>query len=183
MASLDRNQLWQVCGPAWPVWLHGRLPAACRPTSPAACRLAAAAPSLPLCTAPARCIASGTVVCLLPSRVTRVGHPSCLLPLCGQWFAKIDANSSGTLDVMELQRALALGGLNFSLKTVQAMMRLHDRSGDGQVGGLVGSDGGDSGAAGRRGGGGRAGTNRQPPRARLSPSCVAAPCSLRADQL
>jgi hypothetical protein len=30
---------------------------------------------------------------------------------------------SGTLDVMELQKALALGQLNFSLKTVQAMMR------------------------------------------------------------
>lgn len=34
-------------------------------------------------------------------------------------FSKIDTNRSGTLDVIELQRALALGGLNFSLKTVQ----------------------------------------------------------------
>lgn len=67
-----------------------------------------------------------------PAACRRRPHtPPCAL--CPQWFAKIDANSSGTLDVMELQRALALGGLNFSLKTVQAMMRLHDRSGDGQV--------------------------------------------------
>ncbi|PRW44941.1 Coiled-coil domain-containing 40 isoform C [Chlorella sorokiniana] len=50
-----------------------------------------------------------------------------------QWFSKIDTNQSRTLDVMELQRALALGGLNFSLKTVQAMMRLHDRDGSGHI--------------------------------------------------
>ncbi len=36
-------------------------------------------------------------------------------------FSKIDTNRSGTLDVIELQRALSLGGLNFSLKTVQVM--------------------------------------------------------------
>lgn len=41
---------------------------------------------------------------------------------------------AGTLDVMELQKALALGGLNFSLKTVQAMMRLHDKDGALRVG-------------------------------------------------
>jgi hypothetical protein len=35
---------------------------------------------------------------------------------------------------MELQKALALGGLNFSLKTVQAMMRLHDKDGALRVG-------------------------------------------------
>lgn len=50
-----------------------------------------------------------------------------------QWFSRIDTNRSGTLDVMELQKALALGGLNFSLKTVQAIMRLHDRDGSGTI--------------------------------------------------
>ena len=32
------------------------------------------------------------------------------LPASPQWFARIDSNRSGTLDVMELQKALALGG-------------------------------------------------------------------------
>lgn len=36
-----------------------------------------------------------------------------------QYFSAIDSNRSGTLDVYELQKALALGGLQFSLKTVQ----------------------------------------------------------------
>ena len=38
--------------------------------------------------------------------------------LSAQWFSRIDADRSGKLDVHELQKALALGGLNFSLKTV-----------------------------------------------------------------
>lgn len=49
------------------------------------------------------------------------------------WVLDTDTNRSGTLDVMELQKALALGGLNFSLKTVQAMMRLHDKDGSGNI--------------------------------------------------
>lgn len=44
-----------------------------------------------------------------------------LLPPCSvQYFSAIDSDRSGTLDVHELQKALALGGLQFSLKTVQA---------------------------------------------------------------
>ena len=35
--------------------------------------------------------------------------------------------------MFELQRALALGGLNFSLKTVQTLMRLHDPDANGQI--------------------------------------------------
>ncbi|KAL4424609.1 hypothetical protein ABPG77_002227 [Micractinium sp. CCAP 211/92] len=50
-----------------------------------------------------------------------------------QYFSAIDSNRSGTLDVYELQKALALGGLQFSLKTVQAMMRLHDTDGNGNI--------------------------------------------------
>lgn len=50
-----------------------------------------------------------------------------------QWFASIDQDHSGLLDVFELQKALALGRLTFSLKLVQAMMRLHDRDADGQI--------------------------------------------------
>lgn len=32
-----------------------------------------------------------------------------------------------------VQKALALGQLNFSLKTVQALMRLHDKDGSGHI--------------------------------------------------
>lgn len=38
-------------------------------------------------------------------------------------FASLDKDRSGTLDVMELQRALAMGQLNFSLKTVAVRRR------------------------------------------------------------
>ena len=40
-----------------------------------------------------------------------------------QWFDTIDRNRSGTLDVKELQAALALGNLHFSLKAVAHMIR------------------------------------------------------------
>lgn len=46
-----------------------------------------------------------------------------------QWFDAIDKDRSGHLDVHELQAALALGSLNFSLKTTQAIIRLHDHDG------------------------------------------------------
>lgn len=42
---------------------------------------------------------------------------------CSQWFQQIDRDHNGSLDVFELQRALALGNLNFSLKTVAHMIR------------------------------------------------------------
>ena len=51
-----------------------------------------------------------------------------------------------------LQKALALGQLNFSLKTVQALMRLHDRDGSGQIDYPVGGCGRAGGQAGGRAG-------------------------------
>lgn len=56
-----------------------------------------------------------------------------------QWFRQIDKDRSGTLDVHELQQALALGRINFSLKTVQCIIRLYDSDGDGKIGVEVGS--------------------------------------------
>ena len=79
--------------------------------------------------------------------------PTRPLLLLLQWFSSIDTDRSGKLDVFELQRALAMGGLNFSLKTVQALMRLHDRDHGGtiefavsreRVGGWVGGWGADA---------------------------------------
>ena len=55
-----------------------------------------------------------------------------------QWFRQIDKDRSGTLDVHELQQALALGRINFSLKTVQCIIRLYDSDGDGKIGVEVG---------------------------------------------
>jgi EF hand len=42
---------------------------------------------------------------------------------CLQWFDAIDRDRSGTLDASELQRALALGNLHFSLQAVAHMIR------------------------------------------------------------
>lgn len=41
-----------------------------------------------------------------------------------QWFNAIDVDHSGELDAGELQRALALGNLHFSLAVVAHMIRL-----------------------------------------------------------
>jgi len=38
-----------------------------------------------------------------------------------QWFSSIDVDRSGQLDARELQRALALGNLNFSLTDVRVV--------------------------------------------------------------
>lgn len=40
-----------------------------------------------------------------------------------QWFGSVDTDRSGQIDVKELQRALAMGGLNFSLAVVAHMIR------------------------------------------------------------
>jgi hypothetical protein len=40
-----------------------------------------------------------------------------------QWFRAIDRDGNGTLDSMELQRALALGNLHFSLQATSHMIR------------------------------------------------------------
>ncbi|KAK9825630.1 hypothetical protein WJX81_001097 [Elliptochloris bilobata] len=46
-----------------------------------------------------------------------------------RFFDVVDADHSGEIDVHELQRALALGDLNFSLSIVAHMIRLHDADG------------------------------------------------------
>ncbi|KIZ04000.1 hypothetical protein MNEG_3963 [Monoraphidium neglectum] len=45
----------------------------------------------------------------------------------------IDKDSNGRLTAMELQAALQLGGLNFSLATVAHIIRIHDRSNSGSI--------------------------------------------------
>jgi Ca2+-binding EF-hand superfamily protein len=50
-----------------------------------------------------------------------------------QWFRAIDRDGNGTLDSMELQRALALGNLHFSLQATSHMIRIHDTNGNGTV--------------------------------------------------
>uniref|UniRef100_A0A7S0X1H2 EF-hand domain-containing protein n=1 Tax=Chlamydomonas leiostraca TaxID=1034604 RepID=A0A7S0X1H2_9CHLO len=49
-------------------------------------------------------------------------------PLIG-WFNSIDTDKSGELDANELQRALALGNLQFGLTDVDAMVRAFDTTG------------------------------------------------------
>ncbi len=43
-----------------------------------------------------------------------------------QWFSLVDTDRSGTINAAELQRALAQGNLNFSLKMVTSIMRIFD---------------------------------------------------------
>jgi len=50
-----------------------------------------------------------------------------------QWFDAIDKDRNGRLTCMELQSALQLGGLNFSLATVNHVIRIHDRSNSGSI--------------------------------------------------
>ncbi|KAI8464585.1 MAG: EF-hand [Monoraphidium minutum] len=50
-----------------------------------------------------------------------------------QWFLAIDKDKNGRLTAMELQSALQLGGLNFSLATVAHIIRIHDRSNTGAI--------------------------------------------------
>lgn len=50
-----------------------------------------------------------------------------------QWFLAIDSDKNGVLTAMELQRALQLGGLNFSLATVAHIIRIHDTTGSGTI--------------------------------------------------
>jgi Ca2+-binding EF-hand superfamily protein len=49
------------------------------------------------------------------------------------WFDAIDRNRNGALAAVELQNALQLGGLNFSLATVAHIIRIHDRTGKGAI--------------------------------------------------
>lgn len=47
-------------------------------------------------------------------------------PQIQQWFKSIDVNGNGQLDCNELQRALALGNLNFGLSDIDSMIRTFD---------------------------------------------------------
>ncbi|KAK9819824.1 hypothetical protein WJX72_002771 [[Myrmecia] bisecta] len=50
-----------------------------------------------------------------------------------QWFQAVDADRSGSIDAQELQKALALGNLNFSLTSVAHMIRIHDQDHSGNI--------------------------------------------------
>ncbi|GMH33023.1 hypothetical protein BSKO_00857 [Bryopsis sp. KO-2023] len=50
-----------------------------------------------------------------------------------QWFRAVDADNSGQIDALELQRALAMGNLRFSLATVAHMIRVHDQNNSGSI--------------------------------------------------
>lgn len=50
-----------------------------------------------------------------------------------QWFRTVDKSGDGNIDVKELQQALALGNLHFSLQAVAMMIRLHDRDRSGSI--------------------------------------------------
>lgn len=50
-----------------------------------------------------------------------------------QWFDAIDKDGNGQLTPMELQQALQLGHLNFSLATVAHIIRIHDKTGSGTI--------------------------------------------------
>ena len=50
-----------------------------------------------------------------------------------QWFDSIDTNHNGQLDVRELQKALSMGNMTFSLATVSQIMRVYDASGTGCI--------------------------------------------------
>eukprot|EP00884_Botryococcus_braunii_P016618 jgi/Botrbrau1/363/Bobra.110_2s0020.1 len=50
-----------------------------------------------------------------------------------EWFNAIDVDRSGELDAAELQRALALGNLHFSLAVIAHMIRVHDPDRSGTI--------------------------------------------------
>ena len=43
-----------------------------------------------------------------------------------QWFYAVDTDRSGQVNAAELQKAMAQGGLNFSMKLVSSMIRMYD---------------------------------------------------------
>jgi Ca2+-binding EF-hand superfamily protein len=50
-----------------------------------------------------------------------------------KWFQAIDKDGDGELTAVELQAALQLGNLNFSLATVAHIIRIHDKTGSGTI--------------------------------------------------
>jgi cell division FtsZ-interacting protein ZapD len=50
-----------------------------------------------------------------------------------QWFDAIDKDGNGQLSPRELQAALEMGHLNFSLVTVAHIIRIHDKTGSGNI--------------------------------------------------
>lgn len=56
-----------------------------------------------------------------------------LSPPVMQWFTAIDKDGNGELTAIELQAALQLGNLNFSLATVAHIIRIHDKTGSGTI--------------------------------------------------
>eukprot|EP00798_Chlamydomonas_sp_ICE-L_P024790 gene24790-10432_t len=69
------------------------------------------------------------------SSSSTVAHPRnwmqyvCIGMICRveRWFRSIDTDNSGFLDPEELQRALAMGSLNYPLTVVDAMIRAFDQ--------------------------------------------------------
>jgi hypothetical protein len=50
-----------------------------------------------------------------------------------QWFDAIDKDGNNELTAVELQAALQLGNLNFSLATVAHIIRIHDKTGSSTI--------------------------------------------------
>ena len=50
-----------------------------------------------------------------------------------QWFTNVDKDRTGRVSPTELQSALGMGGLSFSLKLVSSLVRMHDESNTGQL--------------------------------------------------
>lgn len=74
-------------------------------------------------------------ICAFPQMCERVRVSSARLQRCGrccqmadpgvaQWFRTVDTNGGGTVDGGELQKALALGGLNYDVTSIDNMIRL-----------------------------------------------------------
>mmetsp|Transcript_64381 Transcript_64381/g.176743 ORF Transcript_64381/g.176743 Transcript_64381/m.176743 type:complete len:196 (-) Transcript_64381:241-828(-) len=54
-------------------------------------------------------------------------------PALQQWFAMVDTDRSGAISAQELQRALAQGGLNYSLKMIASIIRSQVPQGPAQL--------------------------------------------------
>ncbi|URE01914.1 hypothetical protein MUK42_02688 [Musa troglodytarum] len=50
-----------------------------------------------------------------------------------EWFERVDSNRSGNITAVQLQGALSVGNLDFSLSIVQQMIRMYDFDGNGTM--------------------------------------------------